>query len=101
MRLVMGDTQLVPFDMGTFGSRTTPVMNLQLRRVAAAARDALIEIAAKEWKADPAKLKATDGKVVDTAALDRYRFIRNTYLRARQAQIYEGRPPPEPEDEAQ
>ena len=39
IRLVMGDTQLVPFDMGTFGSRTTPVMNLQLRRVAAAARD--------------------------------------------------------------
>ena len=68
VRLVMGDTQLVPFDMGTFGSRTTPVMNLQLRRVSAAARDALIEIAAKEWKADPAKLKANDGKVVDTAA---------------------------------
>ena len=40
-------------------------------------------------------------KLVDTAALDRYRFIRNAYLRARQAQIYEGRPPPEPEDEAQ
>ena len=32
VRLVMGDTQLVPFDLGTFGSRTTPTMNLQLRR---------------------------------------------------------------------
>jgi Molybdopterin cofactor-binding domain len=32
IRLVMGDTQLVPFDMGTFGSRTTPTMNLQFRR---------------------------------------------------------------------
>jgi hypothetical protein len=31
VRLVMGDTQLVPFDMGTFGSRTTPTMNMQLR----------------------------------------------------------------------
>ena len=30
--LVMGDTSRVPFDMGTFGSRTTPTMNLQLRR---------------------------------------------------------------------
>ena len=29
--MVMGDTQLTPFDMGTFGSRTTPTMNLQLR----------------------------------------------------------------------
>jgi nicotinate dehydrogenase subunit B len=65
VRLVMGDTQLVPFDMGTFGSRTTPVMNLQLRRVSAAARDTLIEIAAKQWNTDPAKLTAANGKVVD------------------------------------
>ena len=56
VRLVMGDTQLVPFDMGTFGSRTTPVMNLQLRRVSAAARDALVALAAKQWNADPAIL---------------------------------------------
>src|SRR5208283_1867202 len=36
IRLLMGDTQLVPFDMGTFGSRTTPTMNLRLRRVSSA-----------------------------------------------------------------
>jgi hypothetical protein len=36
IELVMGDTQLTPFDMGTFGSRTTPTMNLQLRKVASA-----------------------------------------------------------------
>jgi nicotinate dehydrogenase subunit B len=66
VRLVMGDTQLVPFDMGTFGSRTTPVMNLQLRRVSGAARDALIELAAKEWSTDPARLTAADGKILDS-----------------------------------
>ena len=65
IRMVMGDTQLVPFDMGTFGSRTTPVMNLQLRRVSAAARDALMALAAKQWNADPAKLIAADGKILD------------------------------------
>ena len=65
IQLVMGDTQLVPFDMGTFGSRTTPVMNLQLRRVSAAARDALIALAAKLWSTDPAHLKADDGKILD------------------------------------
>jgi len=65
VRLVMGDTQLVPFDMGTFGSRTTPVMNLQLRRVSAAARDALIALAAKQWNMEPANLTASDGKVSD------------------------------------
>jgi len=68
VRLVMGDTQLVPFDMGTFGSRTTPIMNLQLRRVSAAARDALIAIAAKQWNTDAAKLTAADGKVLDSGA---------------------------------
>jgi CO/xanthine dehydrogenase Mo-binding subunit len=68
IQLVMGDTQLVPFDMGTFGSRTTPVMNLQLRRVSAAARDALIALAAKQWNADPGRLTAADGKIRDAAS---------------------------------
>jgi len=66
VRLVMGDTQLVPFDMGTFGSRTTPIMNLQLRRVSAAARDALIGIAAKEWNVNPEQLTAANGQIVDS-----------------------------------
>lgn len=63
VEMVMGDTQLTPFDMGTFGSRTTPTMNLQLRKVASAARDALIAAAASEWKVDAAGLLAADGRV--------------------------------------
>jgi phospholipid-binding lipoprotein MlaA len=39
------------------------------------------------------------GKIVDTAALDRYRFIRNAYLQKRRYDVYDGKPPPEPEDE--
>lgn len=65
IELVMGDTKLTPFDMGTFGSRTTPTMNLQLRRVAAAARDTLIGLAAAQWKVDAQRLVAADGKVTD------------------------------------
>jgi nicotinate dehydrogenase subunit B len=65
IELVMGDTQLTPFDMGTFGSRTTPTMNLQLRKVAAAARDLLIDLAAAQWQTDRQHLVATDGKVMD------------------------------------
>ena len=64
--LVMGDTQLTPFDMGTFGSRTTPTMNLQLRKVAAAARETLIGLAAQQWNADRRALIAEDGKITDT-----------------------------------
>jgi isoquinoline 1-oxidoreductase len=66
VRLVMGDTALTPFDMGTFGSRTTPTMTPQLRRVAAAARDLLVELAAKEWNIPAEGLTAADGKVSDT-----------------------------------
>ena len=65
IEMVMGDTKLTPFDMGTFGSRTTPTMNLQLRRVAAAARDTLIGLAAAQWKIDAQKLVAADGKITD------------------------------------
>ncbi|HEV2399799.1 MAG TPA: molybdopterin cofactor-binding domain-containing protein [Candidatus Sulfotelmatobacter sp.] len=65
IEMVMGDTKLTPFDMGTFGSRTTPTMNLQLRKVASAARDTLIGLAAAQWKMDAQKLIAADGKVTD------------------------------------
>jgi isoquinoline 1-oxidoreductase len=63
--MVMGDTQLTPFDMGTFGSRTTPTMNLQLRKVAAAAREMLIGLAAAQWQIDRLHLVAIDGKIAD------------------------------------
>ena len=65
IELIMGDTKLTPFDMGTFGSRTTPTMNLQLRKVAAAARDTLIALAASEWKTDAQHLVAIDGQIRD------------------------------------
>ncbi len=63
IQMVMGDTQLTPYDMGTFGSRTTPTMNLQLRKVAAAARQELIALAAKKWNVDPQRLKTVNGRI--------------------------------------
>jgi isoquinoline 1-oxidoreductase len=68
VRMVMGDTQLTPFDMGTFGSRSTPTMAPQLRRVAAAARDLLLQSAAKEWNTAPEKLLAANAKITDAAS---------------------------------
>lgn len=38
--------------------------------------------------------------VVETAAIDRYRFLRNAYLRNRRFQVYEGKPPPEEDEDA-
>ncbi len=68
VRMVMGDTALTPFDAGTFGSRTTPSMTPQLRRVASAARDLLIDVAAKEWSVAPEHLKAANAKVTNPAS---------------------------------
>jgi isoquinoline 1-oxidoreductase len=65
LRFVMGDTQLTPFDSGTFGSRTTPTMNLQLRKVAAATRGVLLDLAAADWGVPAARLVAAEGKVTD------------------------------------
>ncbi len=63
--MVMGDTDLTPWDMGTFGSRTTPTMAPQLRTMAVAARQMLVEMAAKRWHVAADGLKAADGKVTD------------------------------------
>src|SRR5579859_6530753 len=65
IQMLMGNTDLTPFDMGTFGSRTTPTMNPELRRAAAAAREALIDLAASAWNTDRARLVANDGKIND------------------------------------
>ena len=38
-------------------------------------------------------------KIVDTAALDRYAFIRDAYLQRRRNLVYDGNPPPEVEED--
>jgi CO/xanthine dehydrogenase Mo-binding subunit len=65
IEMVMGDTALTPYDMGTFGSRTTPTMAPQLRKMAVAARQMLIETAAARWSADASALVANNAKVTD------------------------------------
>lgn len=67
IRVVLGDTYLSPFDMGTFGSRTTPLMVPQVRRAAAAARELLIGLAAKRWGTDRAALTVEGGGVIEAS----------------------------------
>src|SRR5215475_2080419 len=63
IHLVMGDTALTPFDLGTFGSQTTPRMWPQIRKAAATAREMLIDLAAQKWSVDRAAVSVADGKV--------------------------------------
>lgn len=61
--MVLGDTDLTPYDRGTFGSRSIPYMGPQLRKAAATAREILIEMAATEWKAERNSLFIENGEV--------------------------------------
>jgi len=63
VRLVMADTDLVPDDGITAGSRTTPINVPEMRRAAATAREMLTALAARQWKVDPATLAVRDGVI--------------------------------------
>jgi CO/xanthine dehydrogenase Mo-binding subunit len=65
--MVTADTALTPFDFGTVGSRSMPTMSPQLRRVANAARDLIVNAAAKEWNVAVEGLTTADGRVTDPA----------------------------------
>jgi isoquinoline 1-oxidoreductase len=65
VHLVMGDTDLTPFDMGTFGSRSTPTMAPQLRKAAAAAREMLIAMAAEQLQVSPNDLRIVDARFLN------------------------------------
>jgi CO/xanthine dehydrogenase Mo-binding subunit/aerobic-type carbon monoxide dehydrogenase small subunit (CoxS/CutS family) len=63
VRVVQGDTDLCPFDIGTFGSRSMPDAGESLRRAAAGARQVLLSLAAQRWGVPVAGLAAAAGTV--------------------------------------
>jgi isoquinoline 1-oxidoreductase len=65
IHLVMGDTDVTPFDMGTFGSLSTPTMAPRLRKAAAAAREMLIDLAAQQLSVEPASVTIVDARFVN------------------------------------
>jgi isoquinoline 1-oxidoreductase len=68
IRMVMADTDVTPFDAGTFGSRTTPTMAPQLRKAAAMLRETLIELAAEQMKVSPADVRLVNARLVNRDA---------------------------------
>src|SRR5579871_5612090 len=74
IQLVMADTARTPFDGGTAGSRTTPAMAPQLRRVAAAARELLLDLAAEQGKVGRGTLTVADGKIVGPGSKPEFTF---------------------------
>jgi len=63
--IVMGDTDVCPWDRGTWGSLTTRAFGPVLRMAAAEARGVLLELASKSLRVPVARLEAKDGVIFD------------------------------------
>lgn len=63
--MVMGDTDLCPWDMGTFGSMSTRFFGPALRAAGAEARLVLMEMAAEQWKTSVENLSTNQGIVIN------------------------------------
>jgi isoquinoline 1-oxidoreductase len=61
--MIMGDTDLCPYDAGTWGSLTTRFADPVLRAAAAEAREILIELASKKFEIQHESLEASNGTV--------------------------------------
>jgi len=63
IRVLLADTAQVPDDGITAGSRTTPSTVPAVRRAAAAAREWLRQLAARQWQVEMAALEVREGQV--------------------------------------
>ena len=63
--MVMGDTDLCPWDRGTFGSLSTRAFGPSLRAAGAEARQVLLELGSEHLKVPIASLITEDGAVID------------------------------------
>jgi isoquinoline 1-oxidoreductase len=91
--MVMGDTDLCPWDMGTFGSMTTRFFGPPLRAAAAEGKAVLLALAAESLNVPQEQLVAKDGAIFDQQNNQR----RLTYGQLTQGKKIErhlkGRPP--------
>lgn len=64
--MVMGDTDLCPYDRGTWGSQTTRIFGPALRSAAAGARAVLLQLASEHMKISVNLLEVNEGIVYET-----------------------------------
>ncbi|MEX1103804.1 MAG: molybdopterin cofactor-binding domain-containing protein, partial [Dehalococcoidia bacterium] len=71
VEVVLGDTERVPWDIGTFGSQSTRHTGVQVRKAAATARQALLELAAARLDLPTDQLACAGGSIISTADTSR------------------------------
>ncbi|MBK8884739.1 MAG: xanthine dehydrogenase family protein molybdopterin-binding subunit [Bacteroidales bacterium] len=71
IKLVLGDTDLCPWDGGTWGSMTTRHFGPSMRAALAEARGVLLQLASEKLKVPANQLTVTDGVISDPANPDK------------------------------
>ncbi len=66
VKMVMGDTDLCPYDAGTWGSQTTQSFGPNMRAAVAEARGVLLELASGQLGVPVTQLEVRDGIITDT-----------------------------------
>lgn len=66
VKMVMGDTDLCPYDQGTWGSMSTRIFGPSMRAAAAEARGVLVDLASKQLGVPASQLEVKDGMITDT-----------------------------------
>lgn len=61
--VVMGDTDLCPYDMGTFGSMCTPLLWPAVRRAGAEAKAVLVQMASERLQVPAGQLRVESGRI--------------------------------------
>jgi isoquinoline 1-oxidoreductase len=65
VKIVMGDTDLCPYDAGTWGSLSTRVFGVSMRKAAAEAKAVLVGMGSEKLKIPVSQLEVRDGFVTD------------------------------------
>lgn len=65
VKMVMGDTDLCPWDMGTFGSMSTRMFGPAMRAAAAEARSILLQLGAEHLSVPAERLDVNNGVISD------------------------------------
>ncbi len=70
INMILGDTDLCPWDMGTFGSMTIRFFGPPARMAAAKARSVLLDLASEHMKIPREKLETKNGSVFEKSRKD-------------------------------
>jgi isoquinoline 1-oxidoreductase len=67
VKMVMGDTELCPYDAGTWGSQSTQTFGPAMRAAAAEAKSVLLDMASAQLGVPASQLEVKNGTVIDSS----------------------------------